>query len=148
MGELTPDQAERVKDHLALCEDCRRKFDDISLVVRQLSTDETEGLSEIEKLRLENKVLRRLTLPVTGERGAGPYLFRQLWRVAAVAAVLVVGYFSYPVLSPERKEQSEGGRPTVSTMVSAGDVQLSGSMRLSGQGLRVIARGKKVLGDI
>lgn len=86
-GELKPPEEEKVKEHLASCQDCQKDWEQFNRMIRWLHTVEEEEvpegfLSEIQKKREERK---------GRERRGGAQLFRSMKiPIQAVAMVMIV----------------------------------------------------------
>ena len=147
-GDLTPKESEQIKKHLDTCADCQTEFKGLSEIAAMLAPTNSDSLSDIEKLRLENQIYHRLAESTsknlwarTGFRPAGVLL-----RIAAVFAIFFLGYGARPLISGS----GEGYQPTARVTEMSLDLtkyrQAPASMlRFSAEGLRVIARGRSAL---
>ena len=145
-GDLTGDERAGLKQHLSECVRCRAERDRLSEVARMLAPSANDRLSELEKLRMENDILKRL---VSGDktesaprRSSATSL---IIRIAVAAAIFIIG-FSVRPLVPVSDQAPPVASATLTDLAKYSS-DFNAGMRFSKQGLRLIARGKSGLTD-
>ena len=148
LHELSDTERDRLQQHVTTCPECRRKLAELQEVVEMLEPTDADRLNDVERLTLENAVLRRLAGQTVSRRRAraSTKWARAIFRVAAVLALLTAGYAAYPLVDRYRSpatgtQQSIDDRPAWNSSVLA----LHRSHLLSPDGLRLIARGRSAL---
>ena len=144
---LSDESRQEVEQHLAECPDCRLAYEELKATVDLLTGGEADDLSDIERLRLENQVLRRLSS--SGEARAQRVQFsavRTALRFAAVIALLAIGYTAYPLLGPPGTTPTRSTSPLANVSDSPESVRSAAAVyRYSGAGLKLIAGGTQSL---
>ena len=145
LEELEPERIDQFEKHLEECEKCRDDLQTYRQIMADLSPAQDPGLNDLERLRLENRVLRDLSQAV-GDRadGARGRVSSPVWQVAAAGVIFLLGY-GFNTLFSDRG--TDGSDPLIIETPTAVDyeyAQLPGS-RLSARGLKVIAHGKAAL---
>ena len=143
-GDLTGNERAGLEQHLSECARCRAELDKLSEVARMLAPSDDDTLSEVEKLRLENDILRRLVCE--GKTESVPRrssVTSLIVRIAVAAAIFIVGFSVRPLL-PVNNQTQPVTRATLTDLAEHGS-DLTTGMRFSKQGFRLIARGKSGL---
>jgi len=147
-GDLEPAEKRELEQHLKECSACRAELEELRVVVAMFEPGGADGLTEIERLRLENEIYRKLAArPPTGlSTQKASRVISTLVRIAAAIAIFALGYAAHPLFTaPGRPEAS-----VAQLVESRGSIpenwQASASgLRLSPNGLRAIARGTTAL---
>ncbi len=144
-GDLDSSIREKLEEHLKVCPDCRAELEKLSDVVAMLSPTGSDSLTDIEKLRLENAVYRRLVA-----KSSGAYKSQRVTGlIIRVAAVLVIFFSGYGVQSLvsglDKDQQTMPGVFEASLSMSRQRQAIASRMRFSPEGLKVIARGQSAL---
>jgi len=144
LGEADAATEAALHEHFAVCPDCRAEYEQLRDVAALLTPANREELTEIEQLRIENRVYREL-VGRSSAHGSGR-VGRVLLRVAAVAAIFLLGFFGRPYLA----DLDNGAKPLaglVARTVSEPSVDRAAmaGRRFTADGLKVIARGKAAL---
>ncbi len=145
LDELEPERIEEFEKHLAECEKCRDDLETYRQIMTDLSPAEDPGLNDLEKLRLENRVLRDLSQAVgDGTHGGRGRASSPIWRVAAAVVIFLLGFGFNTILSNRGTHVSD---PLIIESPSAVDYEYAQlrSSRFSARGLKVIAHGKSAL---
>jgi anti-sigma factor RsiW len=146
LGELAGDRQDRLARHTETCEACRQELEQLTEIAGLLSTSSDHALSDGERLRLENDVLRRVVRERAGRTATGVRaILPVLVRVAAAIALVTAGYLARPALA----DWFNGTPPIAQTHLSPAVEQYNRSAgtgyRFSGQGLKAIVKGRKAL---
>jgi len=147
-GDLSRAEEQEVDHHVEGCAECRAEVDKLAEVVAMLTPDESDSLSEVEKLRMEKEIYRRLA----GRSGADAVVrddrtpMRILLGIAAAVVFFFMGYLTSDLMT----EPTNGGRPMAQLERGSGVVAeyrraVASGYRFSAEGLKVIARGKAAL---
>ena len=146
LGELDPKEQEELERHIATCEECRKELEDLQEITAILNDEGRESLAELEQLRLENEIYRKLAVKALKENApATGRVFKLLVRVAAVLVVFLAGYAAYPLFT----RQADYGPLNTRLEKNLDDetelMSSLGSRRLTAQGFLIIAKGKNAL---
>jgi len=148
LGDLEPAEREELEKHLQDCAMCRAELGKIREVARMLTPSDSEDLTDLEKLRLENQIYRKLALEATRDRGSEKRIWstRMFVRVAAAVAIFFLGYGAGPLVTM----LGEGEQPTAQVAEAPFDMTkyrqvVASGLRFSPEGLRIIARGRSAL---
>jgi len=141
-GDLGPEESEKLAQHLDVCPTCRAEYEKLSEIVAVLAPTDSERLTDLEKLRMESEVYRRLA-----EKASGNHLQRKrsvaarvILRVAAALLLFILGYSTRSFVS----ELYEGPHATTRVLRPSGSSAqyqqaLASGLRFSSQGLKAIA---------
>ncbi|HOD65960.1 MAG TPA: zf-HC2 domain-containing protein [candidate division Zixibacteria bacterium] len=145
LGEVSESDRPAVMNHLAACAACRSEFECLQSICSALTSDGEGGLSELERLRLENTVWRRLATPESAASGGGRFA-RYALRVAAALVLFGLGYFVRPHLggAPAPAQPVASDR-LEATLAALDRRELTRDMRFSATGFKVIAHGRKAV---
>ncbi len=144
-GDLDPDEHSKLDEHLKVCPRCRTEFEKFSDVVAMLSPTGSDNLTDLEKLRLENAVYRRLAAESSGTRRT-PGIIGIIIRVAAVLVIFFSGYGAQSLVSElDQDQQTLPGVIEASVGMMRQRPAIASRLRFSAEGLKVIARGKSAL---
>lgn len=141
IDELRSSDRQELERHLMSCEECRKELTQLRTVVRGLSDDSGDTLSEVERLGIEREVFRQLSHRSRRRIAGGKRFVRSMIQVAAALAVFVTGYGVKSIingdagLSPEIRDRIELGSHYGQTHASA--------IRFSTEGLKLITKGKR-----
>lgn len=145
-GETTAEERRRVEAHIATCAACRKEHEQLSAIVADLNAPGDTVLSPIERLQLENQILRAAI-----ERRAGKPQFlnlrvplRTMLRIAATLIVFGLGYLTYPLISGPAVPAESASAP-LSQYAEREQIRqaLNSGLRFSGAGLKLIAHGRR-----
>ncbi|MCK4606693.1 MAG: zf-HC2 domain-containing protein [candidate division Zixibacteria bacterium] len=145
-GDLDSSERDKLEGHLKVCPDCRAELEKLSDVVTMLSPTGSDSLTDIEKLRLENAVYRRLAAKSSGANKTHG-ITGLIIRVAAVLVIFFSGYGAQTLISgPDKDQQTMPGVFEASLgMMSRQRPVIASGLRFSPEGLKIIARGKSAL---
>jgi len=139
LGEASEMERDEVMRHVETCERCRSEYDELTGIAGALAADPTEELTEVEQLKLENRVLRRVR---TRLRDGNQW--QVVMRIAAAVILFGLGYATNLVIG----HSAEGTQPlpmaveralTREEMLRA----VGPGVRFSAVGLRAITLGKQ-----
>ena len=146
LDELDDDRRQRLDAHLNECEACHREMAELSEIGAMLADQPEDRLSELERLRIENKVLRRLAAGHGSATSSAlrPYT-RILSRVAAALILFLIGYLARPAVT----DWFNGEPPVAQTdqllVLKQIDRSVGSGHRFSGEGLKLILHGRNAL---
>ena len=142
LDELSEDEARQINQHLTECDSCTKHLEELLELTSALSQSPEDEITELEKLRVESAIYRRLaeTLSTTLSR---KWISSTL-KLAASLALIALGYWSGTISSEQQPFRPEPPA-TASLLASLGRNENIASFRLSPQGLRLIARGRENL---
>jgi hypothetical protein len=133
-----------LKKHISTCSACRIEYEQIQSAVRSLKPDAGEGLSLVEKLRIENKIyaarLNRLS-----SRRSGNMWIKRLTAIAAALFFFFLGY-SIRTIAPNNRpiQDTASSEKNIEKRINLQLARLYGQ-RISPRGLLLIAKGEKAL---
>ena len=133
-----------LRKHINTCNACRLEYERIQSAVQALKPGKGEGLSLVEKLRLENNIYEARLKRLSG----GNLGILWLKRLAAIAAALIFFFLGYSIRSlhqvslPDRNMAS--AEKNIEELMNAPFSRISGQ-HISPQGLLLIAKGSKAL---
>lgn len=148
MGEIEEDKKNDLLKHLENCPECVAIYESISQTAKMLTTADPGKLGEMEKLKIENEVLRRLSETETNKNRPTDIAFytKVLIRVAAVIVIFLFGYTSRSFLSNIGQQQTElTEMAAISAEPFSQKLSLFSGKRFSATGLKIIAKGKSAL---
>ena len=141
-GDLGPEESEKLAQHLDVCPTCRAEYEKLSEIVAALAPTDSERLTDLEKLRLENEVYIRLARKAseTHLRRKKSVTARVVLRVAAAFLLFILGYSARSFVS----ELHEGPHASARVLRPSGssaqyEQALASGLRFSSQGLKAIA---------
>ena len=139
LGELNESDRAALDRHLADCNSCRTEYERLRRLTRALGGEPTDTLSEIERLRLENAVLRRLAERAPRRRP----LPRSLIRIAAAVVLIGLGYFAHPLISrTAQPDPAAIAQPAIPSLALY-ERGLPAGSRFTPAGFKIIAHGRK-----
>ena len=141
-GDLGPEESEKLAQHLDVCPACRAEYEKLSEIVAALSPTDSERLTDLEKLRMENEVYRRLSQKASRNylRGKRPVAARAVLQIAAAFLLFILGYSARSFVSELYEGPRASARVLHSSRSSAQYEQaLESGLRFSSQGLKAIA---------
>jgi anti-sigma factor RsiW len=144
LGELPEARRQDVEGHLASCLVCRGEFQRLQHVCRALEEDAYgDGLSELERARLEGAVYRRLAARApSGPDFRGRFALAFV-RVAAALALFALGYAAHSYFAGHESPGDVTRAEQAYLPMSRFDRDLSGGLRFSAAGLKVLAEGRR-----
>ena len=142
LDELSEDETRQVNKHLAECASCTDKFRGLQEVTSVLGATPADGLTEFEKLQIENAVFRRIA--PSPSVSIGRKWVNVSLRLAAALALIALGYAG-GIFSFESRSIQPEPLPTKSQLASLDWKENIAAFRLSPQGLKLIARGRQSL---
>jgi len=142
-GDLEQSEAESIARHLEGCTACRSIYDSLRETANVLKDNGNPPLSELEKLTMEREIYRRLVRPETGQSVKK----RWLLQIAAGIALFFLGFGARYITSDKASQPPLKPIYTVESTMASAEYKLDKApgMRLSSQGLKLIARGKSEL---
>ncbi len=147
-GDLEQSESEQLAKHLDVCSSCRTEFGRLSEIATMLSPTDADGLTDMEKLRLETEIYRQLAEKAGGDHPPRKSLAvaKLSFRVAAALLLLITGYGARSLVL----ELEEPSQPTVKTLrYSSHSTKyrqaLASGLRFSPEGFKVIAGGRSAL---
>ncbi len=144
-GDLDKAELDNVKAHLDSCDKCRDEFKQLNELVSSLRTNSNTGLSDFEKLKLENNILRKLTkekiLNVPVQRSS---ISINLLRIAAAVILFFMGFSIKSIMTePETKEEFNNAQVMLTSLErTEAQRSIPSGMRFSEAGFKLIASGK------
>lgn len=146
-GLAPPDKA-ALEKHLESCDACRVELAQLQAMVKILSYDAHEPLTEIEKLNIEREVFRKLSSQIHRQKTKSKRIIRLTVQIAAAIVIFVMGYRAKAIINNDNRQ----GR-TLTTMEQIRQVTdhsqiYASTLRFSKEGLTLIAKGKKSLSDV
>lgn len=146
-GDLGPKESEKLAQHLEVCPTCRAEYEKLSEIVAVLAPTDSERLTDLEKLRLENEVYRQLARKANRnhQQRKRSVAARVILPVAAAFLLFILGYSTRSLVS----ELHEGPHATARVIRPSGSSAqyqqaLASGLRFSSQGLKAIAGDKTV----
>ncbi|MCP4568197.1 MAG: zf-HC2 domain-containing protein [FCB group bacterium] len=145
LGELPSDEKEEVENHLQACSACRDEFESLIAVVGMYDDSAVDTLEPIDKLQLENNILRQLIEARSKVnnpfRLSGPWV--ALTRLAAALLIFFAGFAAQFLVGQfEGSKQAGVSGQNKTVAVAPINKALASGMRFSSQGLKAIAHGK------
>lgn len=138
--ELDEMQRADVERHVASCPDCAAELAEFSALVAEFSGSGSEGLSELEKLKIENEVLKA-SLNIQSDTSSHPFAGSGFICIAAAIVLIFVGFSAgayFPKLLPSKPATpSSAGRQVQSLAID----QISPSNRFTASGIKLLVRG-------
>jgi hypothetical protein len=133
-----------LQKHISTCSACRIEYEQIQSAVRSLKPDAGEGLSLVEKLRIENKIYAARLNRLSGRRSGN----MRIKRLTAIAAALFFFFLGYSI-----RTMAPNNRPIQDTASSGKNIEKRINLqlarlygqRISPRGLLLIAKGEKAL---
>ena len=144
-GDLDKSELEDVKAHLELCENCREELKQVSEITSILTSIKSTGMTELEKLKLENELYRKLAkekiLTDTNRRSS---ITINLLRVAAALIIFFIGFSVKSIMTePEAVKDYNDAQVMLTSLEKTGNQRLvSSGLRFSEAGFKLIASGK------
>lgn len=141
-GDLGPKESENLAQHLDACPTCRAEYEKLTEIVAALAPTDSERLTDLEKLRLENEVYRRFARKANRnhQQRKRSVAARVILPVAAAFLLFILGYSTRSFVS-ELYEGPHASAPALSSPRSVAVYQqaLASGLRFSSQGLKAIA---------
>lgn len=146
-GDLDEKELDELEGHLAECSECRNEAAEFDQLTASLARSDSDRLTELERLKLENALLKKLIAPRTGRRSASGFPARRvLVRLAASIVLVVAGFFLNSVLrSQSERAEAESDRMLLTLSSVSDNTGIATGHRFSAAGLKLIARGKSAL---
>lgn len=146
IDELTPAEKKMLDAHIEECHDCRAEADRLEELTRTLQLPPGDGMTELEKLKLENVMLRRLTRIRTNKASARVTLSRGLLRVAATVMLVASGFLLATLFNHQTSSPRISNAVIENQMASLTEnPRIAAGHRFSAAGLKLIARGRNAL---
>jgi anti-sigma factor RsiW len=144
LGEL-PDNLQRDAEmHLTSCPSCQAEFRRLQSLCRLMDDDAaSDSLSELEKLRLESALYRQLADEKQNTYHLRGRLAVTLTRLAAAIMLFVLGYAAHSLIAGNGRPGTIMNAGPASPALAVYDADLSGGLRFSAVGLKLIAQGRK-----
>lgn len=143
LGDLPETEQINFERHLAGCDSCRGEYHRMRLLTRTLNSAPTVSLSEVDRLRLENAVYRRLAEPTLWQKYGRNPMPRKLIRIAAAVVLVGLGYFAHPLLSGSSKPDPAIAAPPATSTLAVYQRDFPSGSRFTGAGFKAIAYGRK-----
>lgn len=143
LGELSESDKRGFDTHLEGCESCRTEFERMRQLSQLLAVDPGDSLSELDRLRLENSVYRRLAEPSVWPKYGRNHMPRTLIRIAAALVLVGLGYLAHPLLSQESQPNPALTTQPIASTLTVYERDLPAGSRFTAGGFKVIAHGRK-----
>jgi anti-sigma factor RsiW len=144
LGELPDEQRGDVEDHLKICASCQAEMEQIQGICRGLEEDaQGDSLSEVERLRIESAVYKRLAASESAYRLRHNRLLTVLTRVAAAIILFALGFTVHSFITDHTQPETIRHVQQANPSLTEYEYGVSSSMRFSAAGLKVIAQGRK-----
>ena len=148
LGELPAGEKDDVEAHLEQCPDCRAEYESFLSVVGMYAVSRDDDLVPMEKLQLENDILRRLI--ETRNKAQRSFRLTGPWpaitRLAAALLIFFAGfaaqYFLGDLGRPRQANVTEKSKIAATAPLNRA---IASGMRFSSQGLKVIAHGRAAI---
>lgn len=141
LDELSATQQKTIDEHLINCPGCAEQLDQLKETFNLLENRPAEKMSELQKVELENQLLK---LTLLNKSGSNTGYLRKALLVAASIAIFIIGFSTQQIYrsfyyQPRPLQTEEYNLPE--------NFQPTFSQKLSPTGLMVIAKGKKALAE-
>ncbi len=148
LGELNDDRRRGLEDHLKDCDSCRKELEQLAEIGAMLADQPDDGLSELERLRIENNVLRQLAVKqATGASSTIQTYIRVLARVAAALVLFLIGYLARPAVADWFNGEPPVAQSRQYPVLEQIDRSVGSGHRFTGEGLKLILHGRSALGE-
>lgn len=148
MGELDELQKAELEEHFHECSACSEQLEEIRQTIGTLTTEESESLSDIEKLKMEREIYRRLAAGVDDKSHiiSRFNLPKMLLRVAAAIIIFMFGFGVRDIIT-SKKEPKIPEYEISQGVYALNDLKWSQvpGLRFSAEGFKLIAKGKSAL---
>ena len=142
-GDLDNAELDNVKAHLKLCENCREELKQVSEIASML-TSSPEGMTELEKLKLENDIYRKLAKEkVLTDSDNKSSITINLLRIAAALIIFFIGFSIKSIMTePEANRVFDNQILLTSLEKSGSQLSVFSGLRFSEAGFKLIASGR------
>jgi len=151
-GDLDNEELDDVKAHLKLCVNCREELKQVSEIASMLSSSESTGMTELEKLKLENDIYRKLTKEkIMTDSNKKSNITINLLRVAAALIIFFIGFSVKSIMTEPETQMVYDNAQVMLTSLERSSSQglVSSGLRFSEAGFKLIASGKtSVISDL
>lgn len=144
-GDLDKAELDDVKAHLKLCENCREELKQVSEIASMLTSTESSGMTELEKLKLENEIYRKLAKEkILTDSENKSSITINLLRVAAALIIFFIGFSVKSIITePKAVKDYNDAQVMLTSLEKTGNQRLvSSGLRFSEAGFKLIANGK------
>jgi anti-sigma factor RsiW len=142
LGECPTEQRRKLEAHLATCPACDAEFRRLKEICRILEEDAyADELSEIDSLRIESTLYRRLAAEAPTRRRWPNRTFGLISAIAAGLALFVLGYGARSFVTSPRVPSTKVTAQSASSTLAQYEGGLSQGGRFSAVGLKTIALG-------
>jgi len=143
-GDLDKPERDDVEAHLEQCENCREELQKYSELASLLKSASSNGITEVEKLKLENDIYRAMAKKKIANASKGnTILTTNLLRVAAAIIIFFIGFGAKALLTEPEANKMIDNQVMLTSLEKTGNQRfVSSGLRFSKEGFKLIAGGK------
>jgi len=143
-GDLDKPERDDVEAHLEQCENCREELQKYSELASLLKSASSNGITEVEKLKLENDIYRAMAKKkITSASKVNSILTTNLLRVAAAIIIFFIGFGAKALLTEPEANKMIDNQVMLTSLEKTGNQRfVSSGLRFSKEGFKLIAGGK------
>jgi len=143
-GDLDKPERDDVKAHLEQCENCREELQKYSELASLLKSATSNGITEVEKLKLENDIYRAMAKKkITSASKGNSILTTNLLRVAAAIIIFFIGFGVKSIITKQDAGREINYQVMLTSLEKTGSQRfVSSGLRFSKEGFKLIAGGK------
>lgn len=142
LGERPAERRQELESHLAACPACSAEFQRLNDICRVLNDDaHVDELSEIDSLRIESALYRRLAANAPARRRWPNRTYGMVGAIAAGLALFVLGFGARSFMTSPKATSTKLTTQSVSSSLAQYEGDLGRGGRYSAVGLKTIALG-------
>lgn len=144
-GDLSQEDTAKLRAHLEQCDACGKEYEELHSMISQLDSHEPTALSAGEKAELQQRILNEMSHTNTTEINSSSSIPRRLIQSAAAVIIFASGYLIGYSLHSTESNITPATETAMAEYIEYSQKDNFTNYRLTTNGLKLIARGKKHL---